>query len=353
MHLYNPDQKNNHTTYQSKMSLPIPVKLIAELTDSRYSNNLENSLNLMIKLMLAFPQYFDILSENVYWEMFLPLIVRNKKEADMKFGKGKIYEFFKNNWNRNFKQYQFKKPDGPMKKILTLTRKRELCLHFTPNAEKIKPLWFHKFFPGQISNIFCSPILIFVKTINPRKLYLNVQEDVADGYHLLGSNISCSNGQIHINFAEFLPINNSMIARLDLAYQMAIFEKKCDETGISSFYLFDQRRGNTGSLNILFDELKIPKFTGNNIRQNRSDDDEDILEIKKTKYIGDESNAPSGFTLFDENSKEKPPNVVLSRIYAVKTPTKSLYCIFGYFGSDCRVIRVPDQYTELLNQNVI
>ena len=117
--------------------------------------------------------------------------------------------------------------------------------------------------------------------------------------------------------------------------------------------MFDQRRGNTGSLNILFDELKIPKFTGNNIRQNRSDDDEDILEIKKTKYIGDESNAPSGFTLFDENSKEKPPNVVLSRIYAVKTPTKSLYCIFGYFGSDCRVIRVPDQYTELLNQNVI
>jgi len=67
------------------MDLPIPIRLIAELTNPKYSGNVQKSMNLMIEIMLAFPEYFDELESNMYWQRFWPLIIRSKKEKTVKF----------------------------------------------------------------------------------------------------------------------------------------------------------------------------------------------------------------------------------------------------------------------------
>lgn len=319
------------------MSTKIPTNLIASLSHSK-SWDEKRRLTMMVKLLQAFPEKFDELTENINWEPFLPLIARDKKERETKYKQHAIFKFFAEQWNENYREYVF---DVHGRRIINLmTRQREVRLaHIRPQPIHtingfIWAILTQECLNRKINHMISTALLTVVRVCDPLGIFVNVydMDHVRNDHKFI--HITETEGDLGTVFAELKQLRGLEISHIDLYQQM--FIAKAQEV----YYLYDQRMTNNNTIHTILEPIKIPYFGTEAHRI-----PEDPVNIIPTDFIGDESDAPAGFSVFTIDT-QLGYGMVLSKIYKVETATRQVYCIIGYFGEHKRVVFVPKNLTD-------
>lgn len=323
------------------MLTKIPTNLIAALSHSKSLSD-ERRLDMMIKLLEAFPEKFNELTENVYWEPFLSLIARDKEERSTKYKDHEIFRFFAKEWNENYRAYVFDLGlfnTGTFTLVNFMTRRREVRF-----AQIIKPgpgtvgttfkrgILSQNKIKRRIDHLLSTEMLIVIRVNNPPGIFINVSDLVNVDRKFI--NPVVSDGEMQIQFSELRQLQGLEIPQIDLYKQM--FVAKVEQI----YYVFDQRMTNSGNIMNILEPIKIP-FIGPDSHKIS----ENPILITPTDFIGDESNVPDGFSMYPID-QDIGRDVILSKIYKVETPTRIVYCIFGYFGEHKRTIIVPQKLVD-------
>jgi len=313
------------------MLTKIPTNLIAALSHSKSWDD-ERRLNMMIKLLEAFPERFDELTENVYWEVFLPLLARDKQERSTKYKDHAIFQFFSKEWNENYREYVF--DINRVRMIHFMTRRREVRIAQVMEGNKFGyGVLTQKKLNRRIDHLLSTEMLMVVRVNNPLGVFVNVSDRQVQNDRKFVNEVE-ADGSMNIKFAEIRSLRGLEISQMDLYKQM--FVAKVEQV----YYVFDQRMTNGSQVMCILEPIKIPFIGADSYKI-----PEDPINIIPTDFIGDESDAPDGFSMFVIGS-EMRFGVVLSKIYKVETATRIVYCIFGYFGEHKRTVIVPQRLTD-------
>lgn len=321
----------------------IPTNLIAALSHTQSWPD-ERRLGLMIKLLKAFPEKFEELTENVYWENFLPLIARDKKERNTKYKNHEIFRFFAKEWNENYREYIFSTGFLDRVQIINfMTRRREVRFAqiFTPapgtlNFNRIfnkRGILSQKKLNRRIDHLLSTDMLVVVRVNNPLGLFVSISNLNPNDRSFINKVVS--DGDLNMEFGELRQLQGLEISQIDLYKQM--FVAKVEQI----YHIFDQRMTNNGHVMTILEPIKIP-YPDSPYSYLIP---EDPILITPTNFIGDESNAPDGFSMYP-NDADLEGGVILSKIYKVETASRIVYCIFGYFGEHKRTVIVPQKLVD-------
>lgn len=290
----------------------IPHTLIGKIaTNKKYG-----SLELLVKLMKVFPEYENELKENEIWEHYLENIKRTKKEKQQIYKKYDIYNFFKTNWNSNFKICNMEPIGGCIGDhvIITMTRQMKLLYRNITTGHK---MWMHDMIPKPrfVGNIVCSENIILIKVNNPTGLYITVLGEMNS--NLLGPEIFKEN----IVIREVIPMRGQCMEKMDAYWANAVCT--VDFYGQKSLYCLSIFKNQMDQLDLRCEKVKITHPA-------RSDD---IIFIERTIYncgpTPPGTGGPQYHFMGPENEFYKMGS---HRLYEIHTENFKCYAIFGNFN---------------------
>lgn len=310
----------------------IPYSLIGKIA----TNKKHGSLELLIKLMKVFPEYENELKENEIWKHYLHRIKRNSQEKKCIYKKHDIYNFFKSNWNSNFKTCNMKPIGGCIGDhvIITMTRQLQLSYQNLTNGNK---MWIHDMIPRPrtVGNIVCSENIILIKVDNPTGLYMTVLDQMDSP--LLGPEITKEN----IVIREIIHFRGQNMILMDAYWANVI----CiiDFYGQKSLHCLSIFKNQNDQLDLRCERVQI-------IHPSRSDD---IVFVKKTQYhCGPTPPGTGGPPYHFMGPENEFYQMGSHRLYEIHTDNFKCHAIFGHFNDTNDMYKiVPSNILPLPLQN--